>query len=610
MKIAAGVMYIAPDGDILLLRRSTAEKNFGGHWALPGGGAEDGETPDQCAVRECLEEIGLTPPGSRVQIDECETPNGWTFYTFAHRVDAKFVPVLNDEHSGYAWAPREMLPEPMHPAVKGTIERCAEIIVKPHAMDAAMAFDRSIMTGEQQLRQGLAFDRATATVRPIDANGNMHVEVSNISKATVNPYFGHEIPNFKELGLEPGRVYQLLRDPEELRKAAHTFNNIPLLDQHVAVSAESHKPEHIVGSTGTDAEYAHPFLRNSLVVWAKKGIDAVQSEKKKELSSAYRYRADMTPGVFEGQKYDGVMRDIKGNHVALVEEGRAGSDVVVGDSVNPAIQERFAMSKNILSRKATVAQGALMVYLQPLLAMDAKIDLGAGLKGINAKNFAKKKGTLTAFVTKSVEGKLAQDASLDGLEKVIDMIEKTEVAGADEFPDKDDKKDAKAEDGDMDDDETAEDEETETEEEKAARLKKEAKDKKAADKKAADEAAKKDEDEKKAMDERIKLATDQAIAGERKNQQAITEAREKVRPYVGSLVMAFDSAGAVYRHVLTAMGKDVTAVKDDAALPIILEAIPVPGVGQQKKTTLAMDAAQTKSFAERFPHASKIRVSA
>ena len=83
-----------------------------------------------------------------------------------------------------------------------------------------------------------------------------------------------------------------------------------------------------------------------------------------------------------------------------------------------------------------------------------------------------------------------------------------------------------------------------------------------------------------------------------------------MRPYVGSLVMAFDSAGAVYRHVLTAMGKDVTAVKDDAALPIILEAIPVPGVGQQKKTTLAMDAAQTKSFAERFPHASKIRVSA
>jgi hypothetical protein len=41
----------------------------------------------------------------------------------------------------------------------------------------------------------------------------------------------------------------------------------------------------------------------------------------------------MTPGVSpQGEKYDGVMRDIVGNHVALVKEGRAGADVVVGDS--------------------------------------------------------------------------------------------------------------------------------------------------------------------------------------------------------------------------------------------------------------------------------------
>ena len=71
----------------------------------------------------------------------------------------------------------------------------------------------------------------------------MHVEVSNISKAIVNPYLGKEIPKYKELGLDPGRIYQLLRDPAELKKAESTFNiNLPLLDQHVGVNAANHRP--------------------------------------------------------------------------------------------------------------------------------------------------------------------------------------------------------------------------------------------------------------------------------------------------------------------------------------------------------------------------------
>jgi uncharacterized protein len=82
----------------------------------------------------------------------------------------------------------------------------------------------------------------------------------------------------------------------------------------------------VIGSTGTDAAFETPYLRNSLVVWARDAIEDIESEIKKELSSAYRYRADMTPGTYEGMPYDGVMRDIVGNHVALVDSGRAGPD--------------------------------------------------------------------------------------------------------------------------------------------------------------------------------------------------------------------------------------------------------------------------------------------
>ena len=176
----------------------------------------------------------------------------------------------------------------------------------------------------------LAFDKDT--LRTYDKDQRLHVQVTNISKANVCPYMGREIPGWTELGLDPDKIYQLLRCPEELERAASTFNNLPLLSKHVPVSAGDHKPELVVGSTGSHGEFKAPYLTNSLVVWAKHAIDGVESDVKKELSSAYYYRADMTPGTYLGVRYDGVMRDIVGNHVAIVTDGRAGDDVVIADS--------------------------------------------------------------------------------------------------------------------------------------------------------------------------------------------------------------------------------------------------------------------------------------
>ena len=53
----------------------------------------------------------------------------------------------------------------------------------------------------------MAMDRAS--VRRRDANGFLHVEISNISKANVCPYYGAEIPGHEQLGLEPeiGRAH-------------------------------------------------------------------------------------------------------------------------------------------------------------------------------------------------------------------------------------------------------------------------------------------------------------------------------------------------------------------------------------------------------------------
>ncbi len=193
-----------------------------------------------------------------------------------------------------------------------------------------MATDKAFVPMLKSQRQWLALDRAS--LRTLSEDGHLHVAQNNISKAVVNPYWGKEIPDFESLGLEPTKKYMLLRHPKELQKAAPTFNNLPLLIEHKPVSADEHPHDLVVGSTGTDARYNHPYLQNSLVVWDQHAIDAIKNGSQRQISSAYHYVPVMQRGVYEGQPYDGIMTQIRGNHCALVEDGRAGADVVVADT--------------------------------------------------------------------------------------------------------------------------------------------------------------------------------------------------------------------------------------------------------------------------------------
>ncbi|PYD74957.1 DUF2213 domain-containing protein [Novacetimonas pomaceti] len=181
----------------------------------------------------------------------------------------------------------------------------------------------------------LAHDRI-GSVRVTDEDGRLYVARTHISKACVNAYRGSEIPGHAALGLRADAMYRLLRAPDELARAAPTFNAIPVLADHAHVSADNPRRDITVGATGTDCAFDDPYLDNALAIWDADAIAMVRDGGRRELSCAYRYDADMTPGRWRGQPYDGVMRNIRGNHVALVPAGRAGPDVLVADS---ALQE-------------------------------------------------------------------------------------------------------------------------------------------------------------------------------------------------------------------------------------------------------------------------------
>lgn len=659
----AGTLFVDPDGCILLLKRSD-KGDHGGEWCLPGGHIEPGETAQEAAKREALEELG-TPyyPEDGKFFSRTQSSEGVDFSTFVCPVEARFVPKLNDEHTGHMWVPLDDLPAKLHPGVRASLSPVVPgedmkpedwkglvhgflKFIKEEEAEPEHADDEIVTTlpkngihyapGAKKFLDQQAYD--LASVRTYTVEGHLHVARTPISKANVCEYYGREIPGAEALGLMPNRKYRLLRDPEELRRAAASSNGKPLLITHESSEADDHPKELTVGALGTDAEFEDPYLYNSLSVWDGDAIAGIEDKSRRQLSAGYRYRADMTPGTFRGAPYDGVMRDIIFNHEALVPAGRAGADVLVGDEhPNETVQPGEIVMKTVLSRKALYLAAGVSALLAPRLAQDASIDLGALFDGVSAQNLAEKKPGIVKAL-KSV--KLAKDQVIDPVLAAFDAMEKEEVAeGADANPSSglpmnaaEMEKKAK--------DEAEEKAKKAAEDAKAAADKaakdKRAKDKKARDKMVADMKKGKDEKTCAAIDELMskldgmdaeserateneegkeggggedkrrghdsaltQQAMDEALATQRTQLREAAEAREFVEPWIGKVSLAMDSAPDIYKLALDTLKVDVKNVHP-SAFKAVLQAQPKPGDAQ--RTVLAQDTVipETAGITKRF----------
>ena len=86
--------------------------------------------------------------------------------------------------------------------------------------------------------------------------------------------------------------------------------------------------QHTRGHSGTQVEFTNGFVHGTVTLTDREAIEAVKRRDAVELSVGYRCDYDPTPGTApDGTRYDGVQRNISGNHLAVTRQARAGSEV-------------------------------------------------------------------------------------------------------------------------------------------------------------------------------------------------------------------------------------------------------------------------------------------
>ncbi len=118
-KQAAGVFFYSQSTNSFLYLLRTDKQNP--TWSIPGGGIEVDETLADGVKRECMEEMGFIDPEMKLIPIQKFTNGSFTYHTFFCQVENEFIPILNNEHCGYAWVRSGQYPKPLHPGLFSTV---------------------------------------------------------------------------------------------------------------------------------------------------------------------------------------------------------------------------------------------------------------------------------------------------------------------------------------------------------------------------------------------------------------------------------------------------------------------------------------------------------
>ena len=138
-----------------------------------------------------------------------------------------------------------------------------------------------------------------------------------------------------------GNTVREFRPPEEVfhPDSLASFALVPVTNDHPSdlLTADNAK-QYAVGSVSDAVTPDGDKVRAALMITDAAAIAALDAGKS-ELSCGYTADVVQEAGVWQGQPYDAVQRNIRGNHVALVDAGRAGPACAIRMDAAGAAQE-------------------------------------------------------------------------------------------------------------------------------------------------------------------------------------------------------------------------------------------------------------------------------
>lgn len=203
------------------------------------------------------------------------------------------------------------------------------------------------------------------TKRQSDINGFVEIRDNPISRAGIFQYSGRAIG---DPTLIPDRMYNVLRPEEELNNedTIRSFQLLPFVNDHpnnLLAVADEDKPtvdgKPADGVIGERVYFKDGFLYGNLKFFTDRIHRAIDAGKK-ELSAGFRCIYERASGLYNGEPYEFIQRNIRGNHVALVNEGRAGPEVAVLDHLTLTFdsKELFKMADIENKEETTAAKDA------------------------------------------------------------------------------------------------------------------------------------------------------------------------------------------------------------------------------------------------------------
>lgn len=133
-------------------------------------------------------------------------------------------------------------------------------------------------------------------------------------------------------------IIKQLRIPEEVfaEETLQSMTGLPITSSHPP--SRTLNPENasdfIVGMASSDPKKVfapiqgdtEDYLQQQLTIHNADSISDIRNKKKLQLSLGYQCQLDFTPGVYKGEAYDAIQRNIRVNHGSLVRAGRAGPE--------------------------------------------------------------------------------------------------------------------------------------------------------------------------------------------------------------------------------------------------------------------------------------------